>query len=267
MTLSFDLISDLHLDTWDTPFDLIGQATSPICVVAGDVTRDHQQLREFLKHLSKCYAAVFYLDGNDEHRYQLNDLDASYRNLARTLKRINRVTYLQNNLIIIDGVAIIGANGWWGFDLDENIDHSASQDWMRQVYEQRMPEVTIDTHAIQDYSRNDTAYLINTIQRIQTHNDVKKVVVVTHTVPNAELINHDLDLVNTHHFNCMGNRLMRLVLSNDTEHKIDTWCFGHYHRSVDRIIDNVRYVNNCRGRGDTEHRQHVYYPKRIGISV
>ena len=88
-----------------------------------------------------------------------------------------------------------------------------------------------------------------------------------YTVPNAELINHDLDLVNTHHFNCMGNRLMRLVLSNDTEHKIDTWCFGHYHRSVDRIIDNVRYVNNCRGRGDTEHRQHVYYPKRIEIAV
>ena len=90
---------------------------------------------------------------------------------------------------------------------------------------------------------------------------------VTHTVPNADLINHDLDLVNTHHFNCMGNRLMRLVLSNDTEHKIDTWCFGHYHGSVDRIIGNVRYVNNCRGRGDTEHRQHVYYPKRIEIAI
>ena len=60
MTLSFDLISDLHLDTWDTPMNLIGQATSPICVVAGDVTRDHQQLREFLKHLSRCYAAILF---------------------------------------------------------------------------------------------------------------------------------------------------------------------------------------------------------------
>jgi UDP-2,3-diacylglucosamine pyrophosphatase LpxH len=51
----------------------------------------------------------------------------------------------------------------------------------------------------------------------------------------------------------------------DTENKIKAWCFGHYHRSVDRTIDGIRYVNNCKGRGNTPWSQAVYYPKRITI--
>ena len=43
MQFAFDLISDLHVETWDS-FDWTGQATSPYCVVAGDVARDRQRL-------------------------------------------------------------------------------------------------------------------------------------------------------------------------------------------------------------------------------
>ena len=79
--MTFDLISDLHLETWDEDLNLSGQATSPVCVVAGDIARDHILVKKFLKHLSECYAAVFYIDGNDEHRFQLGDLGASYSKL------------------------------------------------------------------------------------------------------------------------------------------------------------------------------------------
>ena len=51
MTVSFDLISDLHVETWDS-FDWTGQATSPYCVVAGDVARNRDRLLEALEHLS-----------------------------------------------------------------------------------------------------------------------------------------------------------------------------------------------------------------------
>lgn len=265
MAMAFDLISDLHLETWDEPLNFTGQATSPVCVVAGDIARDHETIRAFLKHLSTCYAAVFYIDGNDEHRFQLNDLDSSYVNLSRSLRRIPRVTYLQDNVIVIDGVAIVGANGWWGFDLDDSLDMESSKQWMKDTYERKVPDVVIDPQGIQDAARTDAAYLVSSIQRLQTHQDVKKIVVVTHTVPRADLIQHDIELSGSYHFNCMGNRLMNWVANNDTEHKMHTWCFGHYHGTVDRIINGIRYVNNCRGRGDTPHRTHVYYPKRIEI--
>ena len=267
MTIAFDLISDLHLETWPEKFDWTNQATSPICVVAGDLARDHKTVQETLKHLAGCYAAVFYIDGNDEHRHRLNNLGNSYRSLAKAVGRIDRVTYLQDNVVVVDGVAILGTNGWWGFDLDETIGKEESMAWMKNHYEQHIPDVTVDPEVIHDCARTDTAYLINSIQRLQTHKDVKKIVIVTHTVPDAELISHDISLAGTPQFNTMGNRLMRLVHSNDTEHKIDTWCFGHYHGSVDRVINDIRYVNNCRGRADTAYHQHVYYPKRIVIKT
>jgi hypothetical protein len=63
----------------------------------------------------------------------------------------------------------------------------------------------------------------------------------------------------------MGNRHVQLAFGEDTENKIKTWCFGHYHRPVDMIRNGVRYVNNCRGRGDTEFAQPTYFPKRITV--
>jgi hypothetical protein len=71
MQLSFDLISDLHVETWPEPFDWTGMATSVIAVVAGDVSRDRTILVQTLEHLSGCYKAVIFVDGNDEHQMDL----------------------------------------------------------------------------------------------------------------------------------------------------------------------------------------------------
>jgi hypothetical protein len=194
---------------------------------------------------------VFYIDGNDEHTYNYHRIGESYQELARSINRLNRVTYLQDNVCVIDGVAILGTNGWWGYDLDENINRDDCKQHMTDWYAKKMPGFEINSEVISDMSRRDVAYLVNSVQRLQTHNDVKKIVIVTHTVPGAHLIQHDIDLAGTTQFNHMGNRLMHLVHTNDTERKISTWCFGHYHGMVDKTVEGIRFVNNCRGRGDT----------------
>ena len=267
MSLAFDLISDLHLETWTGEFEWTGQPTSPVCVVAGDISSDPRIVRNCLKHLSNCYAAVFYIDGNDEHRYRFHELGQSYQELARSINRLNRVTYLQDNVVVIDGVAVIGTNGWWGYDLDESIDRDHCKQHMVDWYARIMPDKEINPEELSDLSRKDVAYLVNSVQRLQTHNDVKKIVIVTHTVPGANLIKHDINLSGTTQFNHMGNRLMHLVHTNDTEKKISHWCFGHYHGSVDQTINGIRFVNNCRGRGDTPYRQDAYFPKRIDVTT
>jgi len=267
MSLAFDLISDLHVETWNGEFNWEYQATSPVCIVAGDVACDHDLLVRTLKHLGKCYQAVFYIDGNDEHLSSLDDLGHSYSELSRRLRRIPNVVYLQDNVVVIDGVAVIGTNGWWGYDLDENIDRDHCKQHMVDWYAQIMPDKEINPEELSDLSRRDVAYLVNSVQRLQTHNDVKKIVIVTHTVPGANLIKHDINLSGTTQFNHMGNRLMHLVHTNDTEKKISHWCFGHYHGSVDQNINGIRFVNNCRGRGDTPYRQDAYFPKRIDVTT
>jgi hypothetical protein len=114
-------------------------------------------------------------------------------------------------------------------------------------------------------SCGDAAYMANSVRKLQTHQDVRAIVCVTHTVPRADLVGHDIDLAGSYRFNTLGNTGMAVALEMDTENKIKTWCFGHYHKTIDQVIDGVRYVNNCRGRGDTPWRQSVFYPKRISI--
>jgi hypothetical protein len=154
MQFNFDLISDLHVETWNH-FDWTGQATSPYCVVAGDVSRDRDILRETLRHLGQCYQGVFYIDGNDEHRHMLENLGESYQFLDRTLDRIPNVVYMQDNVVIINGVALLATNGWWSYDFDPALDYDQSQFW----YTDRMNTIPSVADSITGLAFNDATYL------------------------------------------------------------------------------------------------------------
>jgi Icc-related predicted phosphoesterase len=261
MKLAFDLISDLHVETWPEPFDWTGMATSMICVVAGDISRDRQIVVDTLRHLGNCYRAVLYVDGNDEHRYSLQDLGESYKSLAEELEDIPNVVFMQDNVIIIDGIAFLGTNGWWTYDLDDGIDYDQTKLWFQDRYQvDRTVADGIEAMALQDF-----AYLARSVDRLQTHQEVEKIVLVTHTAPLLHLVDHDPEIANTYRLNCTGNSHIIRALAKDTESKINTWVFGHYHNDIDRVFDGVRFVNNCRGRGNTPWCKSVYNPKRIEI--
>ena len=239
-------------------------ATSPYCIVAGDVSRNRLDLVRTLRHLGQCYRAVFYIDGNDEHADHWHDLTMSYQDLARRIKKIPNVIYLQDNVVVIDGVAILATNGWWGFDFGNDCEPTQSAQWYQSKW-----TPPLESGVLQNIGRQatfDYTYLRNSVKRLQTHNDVKHVIMVTHTVPLPQLIEHDIDLNGTFRFNCMGNSGMAECLDQDLEKKIHTWCFGHYHMPVDQMRHGVRFVNNCRGRGDSPYRQWCYQPRRIEIN-
>jgi hypothetical protein len=261
MNFTFDLISDLHIESWPEPFDWSGRATSAYCVVAGDLAHDRSNIVQSLAHLGQCYQAVFYIDGNDEHRDHRHKLSGSYHDLVFRINTIPNVVYLQDNVVVVDGVAILGANGWWGYDFDIGICSEQVAQWYGEE-EQLDPTIVSQ---IRKMSNVDAHYLINSVRKLQTHKDVKKIVMVSHTVPLPALIEHDIDLEGSMRFNVMGNRFMQHAIEQDTEKKIHTWCFGHYHHSVDQFRNGIRYVNNCRGRGNTPWSQWAYHPKRIVI--
>jgi len=260
MQMSFDLISDLHLDSDN--YDCTGIATSSICIVAGDVAEDRATTVNFLNNLAKCYQQVLYIDGNAEHKHHLLELESSYLDLKYHIAKLKKVQYLYDDVIVINGVAFIGTNGWWGFDFDPSIDSNQSAQWYRSVM-----SCPCSTDEIILQSINDAAYLAHTVEKLQTHPEVKQIIIVSHTVPVPELIAHDVDLEASYKFNVMGNRLLDAVRMVDTESKISTWCFGHYHGAVDQHINGIRYVNNCRGRSGTQHWQYAYYPKKITVDI
>ena len=261
MKIHFDLISDLHVDTWEEPFSWESKATSLYAVVAGDISRERSDLKPVLKELSSHYKLVIFVDGNDEHRWELENLGQSYESLRSDISGIHNVVWLQDNSVVVDGVAFVGVNGWTGFDFDCDLSYQDSKRWLEERYGVSM----YAGQQIEALSLSDAGFLCKTVSKLQTHHDVKKIVLITHYVPNVRLIEHDVELEGTHALNCTGNSMLSRCLDEDHENKVHTWCFGHYHSDVDTTIDNIRYVNNCRGRSGTDWCKAVYYPKRIEI--
>ena len=262
MHFAFDLISDLHVETWDS-FDWSSQPTAPYCIVAGDVSRDPEIVMETLEHLGKQYAGVFYIDGNDEHRYYLEDLGSSYQVLGEAIDGIKNVVFMHDNVVIVNGVAILATNGWWTYDFDDTFSVEESQEWFQDYVKISNSSAS----AITGVAYHDAAYIINSVNKLQRQRDVSSIVIVSHTVPAPWIINHDIDLADSVRFNTMGNRHIQQALDEDTENKVKIWCFGHYHKSVDRDFGGVRYVSNPRGRGNTPWSQNPYFPKRIEIEI
>lgn len=256
-----DLVSDLHVDELPLP-DWTDVGTSPFCIVAGDVARDRTKVQSTLEHLSRCYQQVFYIDGNEEHRPYLDDIDTSYSKLSGMVAKLDNVIFLRNDVVVINGVALIAANGWWNFDFESGNNIDATLDW----YCKYVGITRQQALRIVDQAESDTMYLINSVRKVQIHPDVHSIVMITHTLPNHWLISHDIDLAGTERVNCVGNQKMAQVFGVDLQRKIKMWCVGHYHMSLDQELDGIRYLSNVRGRFGTEWFNHAYYPKRLCIT-
>lgn len=258
--LFIDIISDIHTDTRHD-FDWSYQPTSPNCIVLGDVASDLATVVGTLEHLATVYQHVFYIDGNSEHEGCLDNLGHSYRALQASIEHIENVTYLQDNVVIINGIAIVATNGWFTYDFDHTIQT------LDAISEYAQEQNVADEYAAMIYklAATDAGYLVNSIKRLQRHLDVRTIMICTHTVPRRDLIAHDRELVASQEFKIMGNSIMRDVLKYDVERKVKYWLFGHYHGTVDREIDGVRYLCNSQGKNGADDCVYPYYPRRIEI--
>ena len=260
--MQFDLISDLHLDLWQSNTkDWRGLGTSLTCVVAGDVSKDIGLTTSFISHLADSYKQVIYIDGNHEHYKSYEDLDKNVILLEKNLSRYKNVTYLADSSIVIEGTAFIGTNGWWTFDFPELAGVANRLEVMEEycAHDKRTMREAIH---IWTQAQEQAEFLSDVVEKLQTNDDIGEIIVVTHTVPRKELAyrkaNGDIFA-----WGKIGNSSMINVLDNDVEGKISTWCFGHNHPyEVDQILDGVRYVCHARGRPD-ECPNASYYPKLI----
>jgi len=261
MKIHFDLISDLHVDTWDEAFSWEGKATSPYAVISGDISRERANIRPVLEEISKHYIMTMFVDGNDEHRWGLDNLGESYETLKEDIGTIKDFIFLQDDCLVIDNVAFVGTNGWTCFDFAEDNSYLNNKRWMEDRYKISM----YAGQQIEAMAMSDAGFLCRTVKKLQTHPDIKKIVMITHFVPDIRLLKHDIHLNGTHMLGCQGNSFLTRCLEEDHEKKIDTWCFGHYHSDIDMNLDGIRYLNNARGRNGTNWCKPVYYPKRIEI--
>lgn len=230
MKFGFDLISDLELQDTDN-FDWEGKPTSLFCLVAGNVSENLRVLQKTLKTLSKCYQGVFFIDGALENP-DINFRDTRVDELMKLCSSIHNVVYLHNNVVIVDGIALVGINGW-----SDNV----------LVY------TDADSFQAKCNRYEDIVYLQKTLEKLQLHVDVKKIVIISSSIPSPSFYfgesssKDEMYPVN--------------ALPTDTEGKVCHWFFGTYNKMVDMNLNNINYINNPKlGR-------EPYYAKRIEINL
>jgi hypothetical protein len=227
MIFAFDIISDLNLSEGE-PFDWTGKPTSLYCVIAGNISNDLHVLYNTVKHLSKLYQGVFYIDGSLENDNPY-EKDRVVNEIIKVFAKLKNVVYLHDNVVVVEGVALIGVNGHFGTYQNVN-----SLDGLNRY--------------------DDLAYLQKTIEKLQLHMDVKQIVVVSSAVPSPNLYfgekpNMDIDDIS-----------LSYVLDSDTEHKVTTWVFGTHKKIVDTRLDSINYFNNPK-------LSNIYHPKRVNIYI
>ena len=259
MEVTFDLISDLNIIH---SLDWEGQPESLICIVAGNVSEDRVVLTQTLEHLAGQYKHVFYVDGPKDHKWAMDNLPWSFIDIVNTTEPMKNVTYLHNQVCILEGKAIVPVNGWYSLDFNPNFDLEQQYQWMKERgYVNSMNDVM----RLMSYAASDVRYLYKTIQKMQEMNNVKEVVIVTATVPDVGFVEHDTSLQDTPMMNLMGNSQLMSCLEADVKNKVSTWMFGTYPHPTDQIKNNIRFVSNPRGIPEDFAKSGIYHPKRIQV--
>jgi len=228
---SIDLISDLNLTDSDI-FDWEGKSTSLFCVVAGNVSDDLLVLEDTLGHLSNSYRGVFFIDGSLEHT-RLEDYNIRVEEIKNMCQRLSNVVYLHNHLVILNGIAFIGCNGWYG----------------------NRKNITCieDLEFLDEYRSDDLSYLSLSIKRVQSMDEVKKVVIITNSIP-GEYFGF-----NSPNVDLPTELNLSLSLLFDNNSKIKKWLFGTNDLTVDVELNDRQFVNNPVVNGL------LYFPKKIDL--
>lgn len=230
MNIGFDIISDLNLSP-NSPFDWEGKATSLYCIVAGNVSTDLKTISDALTNLGHFYQGVFYIPGSLEYD-GVENYDARTKDLVRLCRKLKNTAFLHHHVVIIDGVAVLACTGWTG---DKN----------RSNHDDELQQLQID----------DLHYLKNSIEKLQKHLDVKKIIVISNAVPHPDLYFGEIPKITEIEIP------LTITLTADTMKKVSHWVFGNHEKIVDTVQDNINYVNNpCFNKSP-------YWPKRIAIEV
>ena len=230
-TIGFDLISDLNLSPEDS-FNWEGKATSLYCIIAGNISADLYTIKQTLSHLSKFYQGIFYTLGSLEY-HNISDVVKRTNEIRKACHSVRNLAIMHHHVVVIDGIAVIGANGWYG----------------NTTYDE-------ETASIIEVHRNeDILYLKNTIERLQKHLDVKKIVIVSNSVPGIELYFGE-------HPDTIDIQLnLNIALIADTENKVSHWLYGTYGKVVDTNINDLNYINN------SSFNRNPYWAKRVEIQI
>ena len=223
--IGFDVISDLY------------------CILTGNISSDLKTVTQTLVHLSQQYQGVFFTPGTLEYETAAGDINNRTSVLVTLAQKVPNIVILHHNIVIVDGVAVVGSNCW-------------------ETAHEPGTSISIDDLKYNQYRLDDMGFLHKTIDKLQRHLDVKKIVLVTNGVPNENCYFGEIpDYVAT-------QTPLDTVLNADSESKVTHWVYGSYNKPVEATLilprkNDIQAVSNpIEGKNVKQ-----FNPKRVTISV
>ena len=275
----FDIVSDLHIDQWDS--SLSGQypcgkvkdvpyqfpkSDSRILIVAGDISDNIDLSLQYLNDISNQYDKVLFVDGNHEHASKYPLLISTEDINQKVLALENpKLMYLPKNNYLIGDTIFLGFCGWWDYD-------SANEDSLlkaEEYFNAWMPHLDNNDNkifcfnVISNYIRQ-FALLEKQLIKYQSNPDIKQIIIVSHTVPLRQFALETKGDIST---TCQLQTDVIKLLDGKFP-KITTWIFGHTHNQFDEFIDahNIRFIAQPRGRPEDFDRIN-YTLKQIKLNI
>ena len=240
--IGFDVISDLNLEPNDS-FNWHDKPTSLYCILTGNISTDMKTVTQTLVHLSQQYQGVFYTPGTLEYETSRTNIHERTSQLVTLAQKVPNIVILHHNIVIVDGVAVVGSNCW-------------------ETAHEPGTSISIDDLKYNQYRLDDMGFLHKTIEKLQRHLDVKKIVLVTNGVPNENCYFGEVpDYVAT-------QTPLDTVLNADSESKVTHWVYGSYNKPVQATLilprkNDIQAVSNpLEGKNVKQ-----FNPTRITISV
>jgi hypothetical protein len=250
--------SDLHLEhSHKASFAEILHPVAPILVLAGDIGHP-SRLREFLKWCCENWTHVLWIFGNHEyynwwtasvwHSKQpgtvqtMAEREAAGRLLEQQFPNLKLLLNETAELPIAPGLRFIGSTLWSPVPDDFPPNLQAKTGDFRLIAADRAPDGTPRPFSVADRNRLYGAasqFLREEIARGQR--DQKRLVILTHHVPSAELIpsKYPRDAVSCLYY-APNDSLLQ-------EPNVCAWICGHSHGAVRRQLGSVHCGLNARG--------------------
>ncbi|EHO50744.1 metallophosphoesterase [Lentilactobacillus kisonensis] len=215
-------------------------------LIAGDLFNDFNKALEYVQNLQEkaVNTNVLFIAGNHD----------MIRNVTyEQLEMGNWPGYINNRFVDLPNtnIRIIGINGWYDYSFAINVDkpESAFYHWKKTFW--------IDSQIKQpmsDIEREDIVIAELEKQLIAAQKLAKRVIVVTHFVPNRKFIRYTNDF----RFWNMANAMMGSVrLSTLIEkYAVNSVVFGHIHNRYDPVkIGQTWYYNGAVGYHNHHHNE------------
>lgn len=244
------VLSDLHIDVGggplppDLPPDFTPDCGEDLVVLAGDLAEGTAGLEWAVRAFPKKRLLVV-LGNHEFYRYEIGSFLDAYR---ATAERIGggRVTLLEKQAVVIDGVRFIGATLWTDYAL-----YGGTPELIERSMEAARP-MMLDYRRIQVTDADGTRRLMTAEDSVRLHvearqyvtlalasGDPKKTVIVTHHAPHRGSLapRYAEDLTSAGFVSDLGRLMGRAAL----------WIHGHTHTSFDYAVNGTRVLCNPRG--------------------